>query len=561
MLPLPEKRPSLERASSAEEAWFRCVQENPRQQNKLADFLLATNAGEERYALIQKEAPSPFPQERRALLKAFRQGGLDRSFEDLSLQQLFDLLPANFPAPREGSTTYTERVNPSLLQEIAYQELGQTFILLAKQARPRRAERAEDILPDFIDTCSTPIQFFEIVQEVLTDLAAKGSPLLEKTAREAHKIQRILYGKQSEYWDQYQILQRKAFRAEISAPPLSPESHLISREEARAVLHHTTILTNETTNRLTPSELEHLGLQPIAKCAVEGRAFFFSQPFSCKKRIVAIGYTPDPEDPDAFHARSLYLSASQNAWRLLPFFSRAPNGAIHHFFKGAGETQLTLAIPLQKTLARLTQTFPHTALSPAQAERAFYGAAASNRDLNGRDIPDANEKRAHSFGTERKGRDFIQGACNARRRDFHIRTGSRDPIDPTRIRFFQEGEVPDFSHPREAWTNQSPLYGTVHQIVFASKNKRLLYVFCRDELGRAWISHQENASALNAFGGKSFPVEAGDLSTPAYEYKNRVTQHGNYAHTNGEYIDLYEYYIKNIPVIQEFQTRFKKLEK
>lgn len=557
MLPLPEKRPSLECASSTEEAWFRCVQENPRQQNKLADFLLATNAAEERYAIIQNEAPSPFPQERRILLKAFRQGGLDRSFEDIRIQRLFELIPARFPAPEEGSRFYTGHPNPALLKEIAENNLGETFIFLAKYHRSRRIEHVDDILPDFIDRYSTPLHFFELIQEILSDLAAHSSPLLEKVAQEAHQIQRILYGKQSEYWDQYQLLQRRAFRVELSPPSLTPEPIPISSEESLSILHRTTILTNEPREPLTTLELSRLGLGPVAKCLIEGQPFFFSRVFSCEQRTATIGYTPDPENPGSFHTRSFYLSGSQNTWRLLPFFSRAQNGAIHHFFKGEGETQLTLAIALQKTLAFVANTYQPTPLSTVEAERAFYGAAASNRDRFGNDIPDAHEKRAHSFGIERKGRDFIQGACNARRRDFHLRIGSRDHTDPASIRFFQEGEAPDFSHPRESWKNENETYGIVQNTVFLSKNKRLLYVFCRDVLGRAWISHVENRSDLSVFGGKSFPVEAGDLTTPAYEYHDRIFGYENNEHTSDRYVDAYKYYLQEIPIIQAYQASLK----
>src|SRR3989344_3905887 len=81
-------------------------------------------------------------------------------------------------------------------------------------------------------------------------------------------------------------------------------------------------------------------------------------------------------------------------------------------------------------------------------------------------------------------------------------------------------------------------------------------MFFKDAAGRAWIGGIEDDSETQSTGLKKSWVEGGDLATPAYEYKTgRTDQTGGYGNDkmrNGSYVDMYDNYLKKIPVIQEY---------
>jgi hypothetical protein len=81
-------------------------------------------------------------------------------------------------------------------------------------------------------------------------------------------------------------------------------------------------------------------------------------------------------------------------------------------------------------------------------------------------------------------------------------------------------------------------------------------MFCRDATGRVWIGSIEDNSEIQSTGLKKSWIEGGDLTTPAFEYKYKETDqtggYGNDKIRNGPYIDMYENYLKKIPVIQEY---------
>lgn len=123
---------------------------------------------------------------------------------------------------------------------------------------------------------------------------------------------------------------------------------------------------------------------------------------------------------------------------------------------------------------------------------------------------------------------------------------------PEKLVITDPNQAPNFSTKLMSWAGKNPYYGEINYDVFASADGKLKYIFCKDKKGRAWIAGIENDSEVGSTGLKKSWVTAGDLETPAYEYKDYAATYGNDKDVNGDYIDMFANYLSKIPVIQEY---------
>jgi len=283
------------------------------------------------------------------------------------------------------------------------------------------------------------------------------------------------------------------------------------------------------------------GLEPKYKIDIEGRTVWFaSNPYNLGQgRIAVVGYVQEGQN---LIARTYYRSNSQGVWRYLPNYLMQDN-QIQWYGKSHGEESITVPIALQKALAEMSKP-DKKILNVSNPELAFAGTAREIRRANER-----NEPITH----------FIEVAADPVQVGGNFYRGyDRRRIPPERLGFIDNRQKPDFSRAVERWQQTTQLYGTIEVEVFASRDKSLQYMFCRDAKGRAWIGGAENKSKIKTTGVREEWVNLGDLATPAYEYSSQCEGYGSSRNSKGEYLDMYEYYISKIPIIQEYLATKQK---
>jgi hypothetical protein len=84
-------------------------------------------------------------------------------------------------------------------------------------------------------------------------------------------------------------------------------------------------------------------------------------------------------------------------------------------------------------------------------------------------------------------------------------------------------------------------------------------MICRDAYNRVWVGGVESVnSAYTSTGLKKFWIDAGDLTTPAYEYPSEAGHYNNPVLRKGHYQDMFLNYHSKIPIIKEYM-QFKGL--
>lgn len=282
---------------------------------------------------------------------------------------------------------------------------------------------------------------------------------------------------------------------------------------------------------LTPEILKKEGFLPKYKIRIgDSVVWFSSSGYQLGEgRVAVVAYV---EKEGKVIARSYYLSSSQGVWRYLPNYQMNKYGGIRWYSKGYNEESITLPVIMQRVLSEITRE-DMPVLRPKDPSFIFAGTARKFRE----------------GGTYYREIEAVQTRLKG---EFYPERGK---TPPEQIRLAEE-QSPDFSKPLTSWEQKTSLYGQVYVEVFPSKDGKLKFMFCRDAAGRAWIGGIEDDSEIQSTGLKKSWIEVGDLVTPAFEYKSESKdQTGGYRNDkvrNGPYVDMFENYLKRIPVIQEY---------
>jgi hypothetical protein len=286
---------------------------------------------------------------------------------------------------------------------------------------------------------------------------------------------------------------------------------------------------------LTPEILKEENLLPKYKISVGDSVVWFSSSgydLENGRRVAVVAYV---EKQGKVMARSYYRSNSQGIWRYLPDYQMHENGrTIKLYGKGYDEQSTTLPIVLQKALSEITSE--STSILSLKRDPLFiFAGTAQKIDTETGDYYreiDADPK-------------TLEG-------DFYPEYGKTPPEQI----ILTEANSPDFQKLLTSWRQKTGLYGQILVEVFPSKDGKLKFMFCKDAGGRVWIGGIEDDSETQSVGLKKSWIAGGDLVTPAYEYKSldvdQTGGYGNEENRNGSYVDMYENYLKHIPVIQEY---------
>lgn len=308
----------------------------------------------------------------------------------------------------------------------------------------------------------------------------------------------------------------------------------IEDREAEKILEKVEIHGDDFMGKfLTPEVLKEEGLLPKHKIRIgDSVVWFSSSGYELDGgRVAVVAYV---EKQGKVAARSYYRSNSQGVWRYLPDYIIGENGEMDWYGKGYSEESITLPVVIQKALSEITREDMPVLKLKRNPDFIFAGTAQKFGKCSGeyyREI-EASPKR-------------LEGGFYA----------ERGKTPPEQIRLSSE-QSPDFSKLLTSWEQKTSVYGQVAIEVFPSKDGALKFMFCKDAAGRVWIGGVEDNSEIQSTGLKKSWIEGGDLTTPAFEYKTgRTDQTGGYGNDkmqNGHYVDMYENYLKKIPVIQEY---------
>ncbi|MFH1378761.1 MAG: FHA domain-containing protein [bacterium] len=344
----------------------------------------------------------------------------------------------------------------------------------------------------------------------------------------------------------------------------------LSGAEQKKVLDNTEIHGDAFNDSLLATEfLEEHNLAPQYKVQVNGDSIvMLSKPYNLYNgRIAVVAYVEvgagEETQEKKYIARTYYRSNSHGNWRYLPAYETLNDAArdtIGWFSKGYFDASVTLPWQLQPVLSSLSID-PHNILNDMDEQTAEFVCAGTARNLN--NYSDENIDKAVTFLREvdSLGSVLTQIDDQSVESIHGIRQQiQRDRVPPGNVRFHgdEKESAPNFNNLIRSFKMPTSLYGTVDVEIYASFNGTYHYMFCSTQHTkgiRAWIAGIEYAETkLSSQGLHAQWVYAPELTTPLCEYKNSFggDRHPEYH----EYYDMWEKYISQIPVIQEY-VRFK----
>ena len=281
---------------------------------------------------------------------------------------------------------------------------------------------------------------------------------------------------------------------------------------------------------LTPKVLKEEGLLPKHKIRIgDSVVWFSSSGYELGKgRVAVVAYV---EKEGKVTARSYYRSNSQGVWRYLPNYTVDEDGEMNWYGKGHSEESITLPVVMQKALSKITREDMPVLKLKKNPNFIFAGTA-----------PKFGNKRGEYYREIEESPRRLEGG-------FYAERGKKTP--PEQIRLSSE-QSPDFSKLLTSWEQKTSVYGQVAVEVFPSRDGLLKFMFCKDAAGRVWIGGVEDNSEIQSTGLKKSWIKGGDLVTPAFEYTSQTGGYGNEKMRNRNYVDMYENYLKKIPIIQEY---------
>ncbi len=295
---------------------------------------------------------------------------------------------------------------------------------------------------------------------------------------------------------------------------------------------------------LSIADLELAGLAPVYDIKMPGAEIKVSKPYRLSEKRIAV--TAYVKENDEYVARSYYRSNSAGLWRYLPGYLPSEGGGINWYDKAMSEEAITVPSEVQQALAHLSKeeadilTIDNPNFYFAGTARNLYEAAVN--------------KENRTIVLEVQGEsDTVPGLDN------RYKEGLADPetVDINDVAFKPnfENKVATWSQASNVYTSPGQKKGNVEVELFESNNGQLRYMFCKDELGRAWLAAIETTGPVKSTGLREKWIRGGDITTPAYEYDSQADKYGNDALRNGHYVDMFENYVSKLPLVKEYLAK------
>ena len=505
------------------------VEINPRQQAKIIRIL---ESGDFSWFDVE-DGITLRTDEREDVLRKLRQG-------EITERQLANFL-------EEIYLVYEEEEKGEQLSKVFDRVMGDKHMsgIIAEFALDdfdqRKNIKPEDIVT-LLKLYPEPISLLAVAEPFLKNIEKyNGLGRQEEYRKSLFDLMRLIYGKRFEYWQQIELLIEEARgkhnSSELDKPELEENNkfsiEVIDKDRGLEILNRVEIHGDPFNDKLLSKEiLKEQGLLPKYRVRL-GDSFVWlsSLPYDIKHgRIAVVGYV---EIENRIIARSYYLSNSTGLWRYLPGYL-SQKGKIVFYDKGYDQQSVTLPSILQRALSEISKEGGEI-LSVEDPFLIFAGTA-------GRIAKES------SYIAE------VDSAPQNLRGDFY-RKSTKKRIPPEELNFDNlenDPDYPDYSKLITSWKQNTKLYGEIDIEAYPSNDGHLKFLLCRDRLNRVWLGGIETGGKIQSTGLKQSWVDGGDLTTPAYEYKEDSNGYGNYEIESGHYVDMFQNYLSKIPMIRTY---------
>lgn len=320
--------------------------------------------------------------------------------------------------------------------------------------------------------------------------------------------------------------------AEAGRPLLEINVENLSEEEAAAVIAKAEIIGPPFQGeQLTIEKMRANGVVPEHKMKVGGVTVYWPRNSwrTPSQRATIMAFV---EKDGRILAQPLYRSKSQGNWRAFVGYAWMDGFWYSKGHRGRSEESTSLPVEMQKALAETPA--PRT-VSEDQTRLFLAGATGNHLDQASPYFREVAEQ-------PRKLEGELYGAKLERR------------PSPERM-LLTPSQWPNFTSRLTGWKTDSSIYGEIRNEAFASVDGKLIYTFCRDSEGRAWIGSVEfSERRLGSTGLNKEWVSGGALTTPAIEHFEQTGAHGGAPEAkSGHYFDMYAKFLSHVPVIRYYQ--------
>lgn len=290
--------------------------------------------------------------------------------------------------------------------------------------------------------------------------------------------------------------------------------------------------------KLTAQFLKEKRLEPQYQLTLPEEAkIYLSQLYLGNGRNCAVLYVPDGQK---YVARTIYQSNSQAMWRYLPNYGIDEENRITPYGKLGDEIKLNMPYQILEKLADIE---------------------SNTQSINFNEWLLAFAGTARKMDLDELGFEIVDEGLTARQQLEHypVRLGGEfyprhedEKARPEEMGFENPGDKPNFGNLLTSYSQPNPVYGEVTTEVFKSYNGAYTFLFCRDQWNRAWIGGVEWEGPITSVGLRKYWIDAGDLTTPAFEYTQQCKGYENNNVQIQNYKDMWKNYLSNVPLIQEY---------
>lgn len=414
-----------------------------------------------------------------------------------------------------------------------------------------------EVQPDG-DDYRTPVGFMKLRRHFLSSIRAKAKVSVYKAyVVSMNQLERSLYGERMEYFREFELLRQEAKQymdtdeAAVSTPDVKYEALTPERSAellSQAIIEGDTWYGGGIERHLSIHNLTVAKVTPMISLTLDGVEIALSDLFQVSAgRIAVIAYVVTR---NGVKVRAYYRTNTHGMWRYLPDYTRRVDGQIDFYCVGVGEESVTLPTVLQMTLAELEAKRGVRVLDNTLDAEFLVGGTAYAYDTR------QDYQMQWSYGRMR-GDYYQEVSMEPINHDFVLSNTNQKKAPYTLSIDYQR--QPDFRQKNAEFMIEVSDVGAVRVEGFRSHDGQYNWLFCQDAKGRVWIGEVEAISPITSTGLRRDYLAMGDLMTPLYEPTSQAGIYGDRNDTKGARQCMWNNYLSNIPLIQEYLRYREKI--
>lgn len=516
--------------------------------------LKRARANELRRAAIEAEDPQVTREEREAFLQRLADGKVTARDENNFL-----LLVCDTPkdaTPDFGKMFEQIAADPRQMQILAVAagyNLG-NWKQVDKEALPKILTDVQEDGDDY----RTPVGFLKLRRHFLEGIRPRAKEQVYASyVRSMNELEATLYGVRLEYFRQFELLRHEARKLmpiveTKAARSTEIELDVLTSERSaelmgRAVIEGDPWQGGGLERHLSTHALTLAKLVPLFTVRVDGMEVCLSDIFQLPAgRVAVMAYIPVR---DAVKVRTYYRTTTQGFWQYLPDYTRRADGKIDFYCIGVGAESVTVPMEVQAALAQI-EAMRGAKVLPSTMDAEFLAAGTAYAYDTRQDY-----QMQWSYGRMR-GDYYQEVSAEPVNHDFDIHGSSQKKAPYTLS--IDYNRSPDFEARVIQFEMEMQDAGRVTVDGFKSYDGQYNWLFCRDGKGRAWVGQVEVVSPMTTMGIRRDWIALGDFMTPLYEHTSQAGIYGDRNDTKGARQCMWNNYLSNVPLIQEYLRRVSK---